>query len=211
MTIAPELEGALSLVERFRGEVAFCAGHTSAGFAEMLEACERGVAHATHLLNAMTPFQQREPGVLGALAVTEGLTAEIIADGIHLHPVVLQICVRLLGERLALVTDANRAAGAPDGSYALGGRAIVVEAGIARTDGALAGSTLTMDRAVRNMVELAGIHLEQVVPMATAIPAGILGVADRKGKIEEGHDADLVVMSPRLEVRRVLARGVEVG
>lgn len=211
MTIAPEIDGALALIERFRGRVAFSAGHTAASFVETLEAHERGVMHATHLLNAMAQFQQREPGVLGALAMTDGMTAEVIADGVHLHPVVLQICSRLFGERLALVTDANRAAGAPDGEYELGGGMISVEAGIARTgSGALAGSTLTMDRALRNMVELAGVHVDRVIPMATEIPARILGVADRKGRIEEGHDADLVVMSPRLEVRRVIARGREV-
>jgi N-acetylglucosamine-6-phosphate deacetylase len=177
----------------------------------MLDAAGAGVRHATHLLNAMTPFQQREPGVLGALAVTEALTAEVVADGVHLHPVTLQICARLLGERLVLVTDVNRAAGAPDGRYELGGLPIVVEEGVARTDnGALAGSTLTMDRAVRNMVELAGVHLERVVPMATELPARLLGVADRKGRIEEGYEADLVVLSPKLEVMRVLARGHEV-
>ena len=211
MTIAPEIAGALALIELFHGRVAFAAGHTNATFAEMLEAHGRGVVHATHLLNAMTPFQQREPGILGALAMTEGMSAEVIADGVHLHPVALQICSRLFGERLALVTDANRAAGAPDGRYELGDRAITVECGVARTeDGSLAGSTLTMDRAVRNMVELAGVHIDRVVPMATEIPARILGVADRKGRIEEGHDADLVVMSSRLEVRRVIARGREV-
>jgi N-acetylglucosamine-6-phosphate deacetylase len=110
-----------------------------------------------------------------------------------------------------LVTDANRAAGAPDGRYQLGGQPIVVEGGVARTEeGALAGSTLTMDRAVRNMVELAGVHLERVVPMATELPARLLGVGDRKGRIEEGYEADLVVLSPKLEVVRVLARGHEV-
>ncbi|MBI2212453.1 MAG: N-acetylglucosamine-6-phosphate deacetylase [Acidobacteria bacterium] len=211
MTIAPEVAGAHSLVESFRGRVSFSAGHTEAKFTEMLEAIEAGVRHATHLMNAMTPFGQREPGVLGVLAVSEGTTAEVVADGVHLHPVTLQICARLLGDRLALVTDANRAAGAHDGCYELGGQTIVVESGVARTaDGALAGSTLTMDRAVRNMVELAGVHLERVVPMATELPARLLGVADRKGRIEEGFDADIVVMSPRLEVVRVLARGHEV-
>ena len=212
MTIAPEIEGARALIERFRGSVAFAAGHTEVRFAGMLDAVELGVGHATHLLNAMTPFQQREPGVFGALAVTESMTAEVIADGIHLHPVTLQVCAKLFGDRLALGTDANRAAGAPDGRYELGGRPITVEAGVARTEeGALAGSTLTMDRALRNMVELAGVHIERVVPMATEIPARILGVADRKGRIEEGFEADLVVMSPRLEVKTVLVRGREVG
>jgi N-acetylglucosamine-6-phosphate deacetylase len=211
MTIAPEIDGARGLIGRFAGRVAFSAGHTGATFAEMLEAAGAGVRHATHLLNAMTQFQQREPGPFGALAVSEGLTAEVVADGIHLHPVTLQICARLFGERLALVTDANRAAGAPDGRYELGGRTIAVEGGVARTEeGALAGSTLTMDRAVRNMVELAGVRLERVVPMATELPARLLGAGDRKGKVEEGYEADLVVLSPRLEVKKVIARGHEV-
>jgi N-acetylglucosamine-6-phosphate deacetylase len=211
MTIAPEIDGARALIERFAGRIAFSAGHTDASFSEILDAAGHGVRHATHLLNAMTPFQQREPGVLGALAVTETLTAEVVADGVHLHPVTLQICAKLLCERLVLVTDANRAAGAPDGRYQLGGQPIVVEGGVARTEeGALAGSTLTMDRAVRNMVELAGVHLERVVPMATELPARLLGVGDRKGRIEEGYEADLVVLSPKLEVVRVLARGHEV-
>lgn len=211
MTIAPEIDGARALIARFAGRIAFSAGHTDASYVEMLEAADEGVRHATHLLNATAPFQQREPGVLGALAVMDGMTAEVIADGIHLHPVTLQICARLAGERLVLVTDANRAAGASDGSYELGARRFSVSAGVARTeDGALAGSTLTMDRALRNMVELAGVHLERAVPMATELPARLLGIGDRKGRIEEGYEADLVVLSPRLEVRRVIARGHEV-
>lgn len=211
MTIAPELDGAATLLGRFRGEVSFSIGHSDATYRQALDAFDHGATHVTHLFNAMRAFHHREPGILGALAVSADATAELIADGVHVHPVTLEMATKLLPDRVALVTDAIRAAGLPDGPSRLGSRAIDVRDGVARTeDGALAGSTLTMARAVQNMVELAGLPIEQVLPMATSIPAGIVR-ARNKGRICEGWDADLAILSDDFDVLKVVARGHEIG
>ena len=212
LTMAPELEGSTALIERFRDDVILSVGHSDATFGEALEAFERGASHVTHLFNAMRPLHHREPGVIGALLTTDDVTAELIADGVHLHPAVLSYFARSLPSRIVLVTDAMRACGMPHGNYRLYEHEVTVDENGARlADGKLAGSTLTMGRAVCNMVELAGLPLELIVPMVSETPARILGVSDRKGKIEVGFDADLVVISPQLTTDRVFARGVEVA
>lgn len=211
LTLAPEIEGARALMEHFRGRVLFSIGHTSGDFADAVAGLEWGASHFTHLFNAMTGMHHREPGVVGAALASVDATAELIADGIHVHPAVLRIATALLPHRLALITDAIRACGLADGRYRLYGYEITVADGSARlANGTLAGSMLTMTRAVQNMVELAGLPLETVIPMATEVPARILGVSDRKGKLESGYDADVVVLSPKFEVVRVFARGAEV-
>ena len=212
ITLAPELEGARALIEQYRGRVLFSIGHTSADHAEAVAALEWGASHFTHLFNAMTGMHHREPGVVGAALSSPDATAELIADGIHVHPAVLRIAATLMPNRAALVTDAIRACGMPDGMYKLYEHDIKVSEGSARlSTGTLAGSMLTMSRAVQNMVELAGLPIEKVIPMATEVPARILGVADRKGKLERGYDADVVVMSEKFEVERVFACGDEAG
>lgn len=210
MTIAPEVEGGWALLERFRHHILFGVGHTNATYAQALEAVQRGARHFTHLFNAMTPFHHRDPGVVGAALVSPECTVELIADGQHVHPVVLQTFARLMPDRVALVTDAMRAAGMGPGSYKLHQYDVTVHEGAVRlADGTLAGSTLTMIRALQNMVELAGLPLEQVVPLATEIPARILRLEKRKGRIEIGYDADLLVVSPRFEIRRIFLWGEE--
>jgi len=210
MTIAPELDGAATLLGRFRNEILFSVGHTDASYRQVLDAFDRGARHVTHLYNASRAFHHREPGVLGALAVSRDTTTELIADGVHVHPVALEMATTLLPGRVALVTDAIRAAGLPDGRSDLGGRTIIVSDGVARTDdGVLAGSTLTMARAVQNMVELAGLPIERVIPMATSVPARIIG-ARGKGQICEGFDADLAILSDDFEVLKVLVAGHEI-
>lgn len=212
MTIAPELDGARALIEHFRGRVLFSIGHTGATFADAVAALEWGASHFTHLFNAMTGMHHREPGVVGAALESADATAELIADGIHVHPAVMRIACTAMPNRIALVTDAIRACGMPEGKYKLYGYDVDVSEGSARlANGTLAGSVLTTAGAVQNMVELAGVPIEQVIPMATEIPARILGVADRKGRIENGYDADLAVLSEKFEIERVFARGEEVG
>jgi len=212
ITIAPEIEGAHTLIAHFRERVLFSIGHTNATHAEAAAALEWGAAHFTHLFNAMTPFGHREPGVVGAALASGDATAELIADGIHVHPAALWIAARMMPYRIALVTDAIRACGMADGTYKLYEHDVTVGDGAARlADGTLAGSVLTMDRAVKNMVELAGLPIEYVLPLATSVPAKIAGVSDRKGKIEIDYDADLVVLDERLEVERVVVRGDAVG
>jgi N-acetylglucosamine-6-phosphate deacetylase len=212
ITLAPELDGARGLIEHFRDRALFSIGHTAADYAEAVAALEWGASHFTHLFNAMTGVHHREPGTAGAALVSPHATAELIADGIHVHPAVLRIAATAMPKRIALITDAVRAAGMPDGQYKLYEHEFSVRDGAARLgDGTLAGSVLTMQRAVQNMVELAGLPFEMVIPLATEVPARILGVADRKGKIAAGYDADVVVLSPRFEVERVFLRGHELG
>ena len=208
MTVAPEIDGARGLIEHFRDLVYFAIGHTAADYGEAVNALEWGACHFTHLFNAMTGLNHREPGVVGAALVSTKATAELIADGIHVHPAVLRIAALMMPRRIALVTDAVRACGMPEGSYKLYGHDISVAQGAARlADGTLAGSTLTMQRAVQNMVELAGLPLEMVVPLATEVPARIVGARERKGKIAPGFDGDVVVLTERFEVERVIVRG----
>jgi N-acetylglucosamine-6-phosphate deacetylase len=212
VTIAPELEGARALIEHFRDRVLFSIGHTAADHATAVAAMEWGAMHFTHLYNAMTGLHHREPGVVGAALTSVDSTAELIADGVHVHPVALRVAVTAMPHRIALVTDAMRACGLADGTYKLYDYDVTVAEGAARLrDGTLAGSVLTMDAAVKNMIELAGLPVETVIPLATEAPARIAYVADRKGKIERRYDADLVVLNDRFEVERVWARGHEVG
>jgi N-acetylglucosamine-6-phosphate deacetylase len=197
VVIAPELPGALDLVAATADEgVLVAIGHTDATYEQALAAFDRGARAATHLFNAMRPLDHREPGAAGAALAGARVTAEVIADGVHLHPATLRLAYDAKGpERLALITDATQAAGLPDGDHALGDRPITVSGGQARTaDGALAGSTLTMDRAVRVSVELAGIPLADALTMASATPAALLGLGRVKGRIAPGADADLVVL-----------------
>ena len=210
MTIAPEAEGARPLIEHFRDRVLFSIGHTAADYADAVAALEWGAAHFTHLFNAMTGMHHREPGVVGAAFEAPHATVELIADGVHVHPAVLRIAALSMPHRVALITDAIRACGMPDGTYKLYDYEIAVRDGHATlAGGTLAGSVLTMERAVANMVELAGVPLELVIPLATEVPARILGVSDRKGRIEARFDADLVVMNEKFEVERVFVRGSE--
>lgn len=213
ITIAPEIEGARALIEHFRDRILFSIGHTAADYGDAVAAIGWGAAHFTHLFNAMTGMHHREPGVVGAALVSVEATAELIADGIHVHPAVLHIATRALPNRVALVTDAVRASGMPPGRYKLYEHEFTVsEDGAARlADGTLAGSTLTMNRAVQNMVELAGLPIEMVVPLATEIPARILGISERKGRIKRGYDADLVLLTPKFGIERVLVRGRDVA
>ena len=212
ITVAPEIEGVRGLIEHFRDRVLFSIGHTAATHGEAVAALEWGACHFTHLYNAMTPLQHREPGVVGAAFTSIDATAELIADGIHVHPAALRVAINAMPKRIALVTDAMRACGLSDGTYKLYEYEVTVADGAARlADGTLAGSVLTMDAAVKNMIELAGLPIESVIPLASEVPARIAGVADRKGKIERRYDADLVLMNERFEVERVWGRGRAVG
>jgi len=210
MTIAPELPGARTLIEHFKGRITFSIGHTAASYGDAVAALEWGASHFTHLFNAMPGLQHREPGVVGAAFSSVDATAELIADGIHVHPAVLRIAARTMPNRIALITDAMRACGLPNGNYKLYGYDVTVAEGAARlANGTLAGSVLTMAGAVCNMVELAGMPIEAVLPLATEVPARILGVADRKGKLEPGFDADVVLLNEKLAIDRVFAKGEE--
>jgi len=207
MTLAPELPGALELIDRLveRG-VVVSAGHTDATAPEAHLAFDRGVRTVTHLFNAMRPPLPRDPGIaLAALARTD-VTVQLIADGHHVAGETLLVAWRAAGGRIALVTDAVAAAGMGDGTFGLAGRRLVSAGGVVRgPEGQLAGSVLTMLEAVRNVRAL-GIALEEALTAASAVPARIAGRPDL-GRLAPGAPADVVVLDDELEVVRVLVGG----
>jgi N-acetylglucosamine-6-phosphate deacetylase len=211
VTLAPELPGGLDAVCRLADAgVVVAIGHTDATYDEARAAIDAGARLGTHLFNAMRPLHHRDPGPVGAL-LDAPVEVELIADGVHLHPAVLRTVFAAKPGRCILVTDAMAAAGGPDGDYRLGPMAIEVRDGVARLangsgDGAIAGSTLTMDAAVRFAVRTAGLPLLDVVHAASTAPAAAWGLAD-VGAIEPGRRADLVVLDDRLEVVRVMRAG----
>jgi len=167
-------------------------GHTDATYAQAQAAFAAGARHVTHLFNAMSPLHHREPGVVGAALTTDGVMVQLIADGLHLHPATLAVVVRCKGvDEVLLITDAIAGAGLPDGEYTMGRQRVIVRNGEARTPaGNLAGSTLTLERAVANMVRLVGVPLSSSLQMASLNPARVLGLAQRKGRLAPGYDAE---------------------
>jgi N-acetylglucosamine-6-phosphate deacetylase len=210
MTLAPELPDALDLVQALVGAgVIASIGHSDAGYEEARAAVLAGARAATHLFNGMRPFHHREPGVLGAALDLPEVSCELICDGVHVDPVALRLVYAAKGTAaIRLITDAMQAAGMADGRYRLGGAAVEVRDRVVRLaeGGSIAGSTLTMDVAVRNAVRFLGIPVEEAVSLASTNPARLLGVGDRKGAISVGMDADLVVLDEEL-----LACGTIVG
>jgi N-acetylglucosamine-6-phosphate deacetylase len=210
VTMAPEVEGALGAITwlNSRGKTA-AAGHTDATYEEAVAAFEAGMSHVSHLFNGMRPFHHREPGVVGAALGDGRVTVELIADGFHVHPAALKMAVRLKGaESTALVSDSITPAGLPDGEYDFGGLKISVrEDRSLLKSGRLAGSTIRLCDAVRNMVELVGFPLAQAVEMATSTPARIVGVDDRKGSLAPGMDADITVLDRDLSVMLTMVEG----
>jgi N-acetylglucosamine-6-phosphate deacetylase len=207
MTLAPELPGALELIDRLlvRG-VAVSLGHSDATAAQANAAFDRGARSVTHLFNAMRPLLHRDPGIVGAALARDDVVVSIIVDGIHLAPETVRVVWRAALGRLALVTDAITGAGVADGSYSLGNLDVHVHEGTVRgPDGVLAGSVLTMVEAVRNLHAL-GVPLEDAVGAATSTPARLLG-EDELGRIGIGLPADIVVLNDRVEIERVLVAG----
>lgn len=210
VTIAPELSGALEAVAFLRRcGVRVAIGHTDATYAEVERAVAAGASHAAHTFNAMRGLHHREPGAVGAVLLDDRITAELIMDNVHVRPEVARLLVQIKGpDRVCLITDAVAAAGLPDGDASLFGRPIRVSGGAARLrDGALAGSTLTMDRAVGNMVTLVGVHLADAVRMASLNPARALGLDARKGSLAPGKDADIVLLDDDCAARATLIGG----
>ena len=209
VTLAPERPGALALIRELRAAgVIVSLGHTDATFDELVAGIDAGASLITHLYNAMRPFQHREPGSVGAALTDDRLIVGLIADGVHAHPAALALARRAKGwERVVLVTDAVAAAGQPPGTYQLGGAPVVSDGVSARRpDGTLAGSTLTLDRAVRVMIERAGARPEEALSMATQVPARVLG-RDDLGRLAVGCVADLVLWNAAMEVEATYVGG----
>ena len=204
MTLAPELPGALSLIERLSRSGIVCSlGHSDASYDQAREAVEAGARSATHVFNAMPPLHHRAPGLLGAVLDLPQVDCELVCDGIHVHPAAMRLVRRAKGvEGFHLVTDAMAAAGMADGEYRLGGARVVVSDGravLAEGD-SIAGSTLTMDVAFANVVSSLGLSVEEAVRVTSRNPAALLGLGVRKGSIAAGFDADLVVLDAELAV-----------
>lgn len=213
VTLAPELPEAMHLIQfLLDNDVVVSLGHSTASYDQVTQAADAGLHRASHLFNAMTSFHHRQPGAVGAVLTRDDIYAELILDGIHLHPAAVQVVLRSKGlDRVTLITDAIAAAGVGDGDYiGLGGQKITVANRAARLEsGALAGSTLTMDQAVRNAVQLLGLSFEQAIKIATQTAAESLGYQTQasKGLISPGKDADLIILDDNLNVLMTMVAG----
>ncbi|MFZ2054207.1 MAG: N-acetylglucosamine-6-phosphate deacetylase [Candidatus Aminicenantales bacterium] len=211
ITVAPEIGDNLSFVPAFRDNgLTVSIGHSAAAYELAMTSFERGITHATHLYNAMSGFLPREPGVIGAVLDSGGVTAELIADGIHVHPAALRLAIRQKGiDRICLITDSLNAAGLGEGEYRVGGLDVVVRNGQARLkeSGALAGSILTLNQAVKNVIDWTGVSVPQAVRMASLNPARVLGLDSHMGSIEGGKLANLAVFDRDFSIVTTILRG----
>jgi N-acetylglucosamine-6-phosphate deacetylase len=211
ITLAPELPGAEEMILRLReAGVTVSIGHTDATYEQARQAIQLGITHATHCFNAMPPLSHRAPGPMGAIAQAEQVLGEIIADGVHVHPALMEILVRILGpERVIVVTDAQAAAGLPaNTTFEFAGQQAHVACGAARLqDGTLAGSVLTLDQALRNMLRYTHVSLQEAVAMLTLNPTRSAGASAYKGKLSVGYDADLLILDRELNLQATICQG----
>ena len=210
ITIAPELDGMDKFIEFCTShDIELAIGHSQANYDQVIHAANLGVRQATHLFNGMLGLHHREPGTVGAILTDERIYAQIITDGIHLHPAIVKLTIAAKGvEKTILISDAMRATGLENGKYDLGGQEVTVVDGEARiANGALAGSTLTLDAAVRNTMRFSNLDFQHVLPMATSVPAKALRIDHRKGNIQAGHDADLTFFDENYQVAATMVRG----
>jgi N-acetylglucosamine-6-phosphate deacetylase len=213
LTIAPEVLGAAPCIDAAReAGLVISIGHTDATYEQARAAMARGAHSATHVYNAMRPFSHRDPGVIGAVLTTPEVNAELIADGVHVEEAAMKLLLLAKGaEHVTLVSDGLSATGMPDGKYMLGGFEVTVSGGVCRNaEGTLAGSTLTLDRALRNIVAL-GVSLPDAVRMLTLNPAILLGIEYKKGSLRVGADADILLLNEGLHLAGVWARGIAVN
>ena len=210
ITVAPELAGSEALIQRMTAAgVRVSLGHTDANYEQAVAAIELGVTHATHCCNAMRALHHRDPGPLPAIVEAPQVYGEIIADGVHVHPAMLRLLVKLLGpERSVVITDALAGAGVPDAVFEFNGQRASVVGGVAQLDdGTITGSVLTMDQALRNVLAMTGLSLQEAVGMLTANPARAAGVGDRKGLLTPGYDADLLIFDASLTLQATMRGG----
>ncbi len=208
MTIAPELDEATEVIaEAARRGVCVSVGHSDASLESARVAVDAGARHATHLFNAMRPLDHRDPGLLGQILTDSRQSADFIADGIHLDPAIVKLILEAKGpEETVLITDATAATGMPDGIYRLGSFEVEVKDGRCMSNGRLAGSVLTMDLAVRNVMRFTGCDLQLAVRLATLNPAQVAALPDR-GRLEAGALADIVVLTSAGEIRNTIIAG----
>lgn len=212
MTIAPELPGAMPCIDAARKSgMVVGMGHTDATYEQARAGLARGAHHAIHTYNAMRPFSHRDAGVIGAVLTSPEITAELIADGVHVDEASMRLLLQAKGANgVILITDGLSATGMPDGKYILGGFEVTVSGGVCRSaEGRLAGSTLTLDRALSNIVNL-GASLGDALRMLTLNPATLLGIEHKKGTLRPNADADIVLLNEALQVTQVYTRGLPV-
>ncbi|RPK23424.1 N-acetylglucosamine-6-phosphate deacetylase [Paenibacillus xylanexedens] len=216
VTLAPEREGAMEVISWLREQrITAALGHTDATYEEVERAVEAGLHHAVHTFNAMTPLHHRLPGAAGAVLSDPRISAEVIADGIHVHPAAISILAQLKqhNDQLVLITDAMSAAGLDDGEYKIGDLPVIVKHGEARLKdgGALAGSTLTMIRGFRYLVQEVGLSLNAASRAASLTPARLLGIDHRTGSLAQGKQADVVLLNAELDIEGVWVKGRRIG
>jgi N-acetylglucosamine-6-phosphate deacetylase len=210
LALAPELPGASAMIRRLvDAGITVSMGHTDATYEQAQEAIKLGVTHVTHCFNAMRPLLHRAPGPLAALAEAEWVRGELIADGVHVHPGAMNALVKLLGpERTVVITDALAGAGAPDAAFDFAGQPAQVIRGAARlSDGTITGSVLTMDQALRNVLQMTQASLQEAVGMLTLNPAHAAQVSHCKGRLQAGYDADLLIFDHTLTLQATICRG----
>ena len=209
LTIAPELLGAMPCIDAARNAgLVVAMGHTDATYEQARAAIAHGARHAVHVYNAMRPFTHRDSGVIGAVLTSPDVTAELIADGVHVDETAMRILLQAKGAAgVILISDGISATGMPDGKYILGTFEVTVAGGVCRNaEGKLAGSTLTLDRALRNIVNL-GIPLPDALRMLTLNPATLLGIEFKKGSLRTGADADILLLDESLNLTQTWTRG----
>lgn len=210
VTIAPEMLEAIEFIKYLHKQgIIASIGHSNATYVQTQAGIKAGLSHVTHTFNAMRGLHHREPGVVGAVLTSSELTVEIIADGVHIHPIILKIITQIReNEKIVLITDSTKATGMKEGTYDLGGQEVTVAKGQARLkNGTLAGSVLTMDKAVKNMTNKVGISLPKAIQMASFNPAKSIGIDDKKGSLEPGKDADIVILNKNLETELTIVAG----
>lgn len=210
ITLAPELPGGLDLIDAgVQRGIEFAIGHSGASYEQVITAADHGARQATHTFNGMLGLHHRNPGTLGGVLTEDRIFAQIISDGVHTHPAMVKLLVRAKGTgRVLLITDAIRAAGLPDGDYELGDQPVTVRNGICRiASGSLAGSTATMDGVLRNVMRFARLTLPEAIPMAAAVPAAAMNLAGKKGALQPGADADVVLLDDEAQVHVTIVCG----
>ena len=209
ITVAPEVEGVPELIRALHDEIPIAIGHSGADYATARQAIADGARACTHTFNGMRLFHQHEPAIMGAVLASPDVYCEAICDGRHLHPGTVEMLLRCKGlDRVVAITDSIQAAGLPDGNYKLGVNDVVVKDGDAQlaNGGGRAGSTLTMDRALRNLTKFTSFTLEQLLPLLTETPAALLGLP-AKGRLEPGCDGDFVLLDGELNVAATVVGG----
>ncbi|WP_138207348.1 N-acetylglucosamine-6-phosphate deacetylase [Haloimpatiens lingqiaonensis] len=210
ITLAPEMDKDYEFIKKVKRDtdIVLSIGHTNATYEEAMEAIELGVSHGTHTFNAMSPLHHRNPGVVGAIFNSD-VTCELIADKIHVHPGAFNVLINVKGfNKVVLITDCMRAGNLNEGNYDLGGQKVIVKENSARLeDGTLAGSILSLNNGVKNIFKNTNLSLQQVVSMASINPAKIINMEHKKGSIEIGKDADIVVFDEEFNIKTTIVEG----